>query len=269
MIQSEQKGIHFLHFPSLLKFKELTHFVTTRDGGVSTGTFGSLNLGDGGDNPEQITLNRKILASAIGMKEDKVFYCHQTHSDHIRIIDSNFLHTENNKQKELLSSVDAMISNLPGICLIIRTADCVPVLLYDAQKKVIAAAHAGWKGTVSQIARKTLNVMQNQFNSNPSDVFAAIGPSISPDIYEVGPEVADHFREAFSFSDQLLRNHGEGKYLLNLWEANKLQLTNAGIPDSNIEIANKCTYSNSDLFFSARRDGYHSGRIGTGIYLSC
>ncbi len=267
MIQSEQKGIRFLHFSSLLKFKELKHFVTTREGGVSSGTFGSLNLGDGGDNPERIAQNRRILASALGMKEHDVFYCHQTHSDHICIIDSDFLQTESTKQKELLSSVDALITNLPDTCLVIRTADCVPVLLYDARKKVMAVAHAGWKGTVSQIARKTLETMQSRFNSNPSDVFAAIGPSISPDVYEVGPEVADHFRKAFPFSDQLIRNHGDGKYLLDLWKANKLQLINAGIPDSNIEIAHQCTYSDADLFFSARRDGYHSGRIGTGIYI--
>ncbi|MDP4185765.1 MAG: peptidoglycan editing factor PgeF [Bacteroidota bacterium] len=267
MIAKDLNDIQLLHFPSLSGFHKLNHFVTTRKGGVSTGNYQGLNLGNGGDDPQMIAQNQFLLSAALGTSEDSIFYCHQTHSANVRVIDTNFLGLKQEEKQHLLDDVDAMVTNLSNIHLIIRTADCVPVLLFDPKKKAVAAIHAGWRGTVARIACKALEKMQANYGSDPRDVLAAIGPSISPDVYEVGPEVCEQFQSTFSFSEQIIRKKGNGKYMLDLWQANTKQLLEYGVLDSHIELAGLCTLTQSELFYSARRDGVNTGRMGTGISL--
>lgn len=144
----------------------------------------------------------------------------------------------------------------------------MPVLLYSPDKKVVAAIHAGWRGTVKRIAQKTAEVMKNVYGCNPSQMFAGIGPSISQKAFEVGEEVVESFAEAKFPMDLLLwRNPATQKGHIDLWEANRLQLVEAGLDTNHIEIAGICTYTDHEDYFSARRLGIKSGRILTGIFL--
>jgi len=168
-----------------------------------------------------------------------------------------------------LADTDALITNQPGLFVCVQTADCVPVLLYDPQKKVVAAIHAGWKGTVSKIVLKTVQKMTNQFGCQPSDIMAGIGPSIHMHAYEVGPEVVEAIVANFSNSPALLKpSINAGRAYLDLWEANQTALMEAGIPEENIEVMGLCSFEHADLFYSARRDGADTGRMVSGIRLA-
>ena len=128
--------------------------------------------------------------------------------------------------------------------------------------------HAGWRGTVSKILTLTVQALQQQYGTQPADVVAAIGPSICPEVYEVGAEVIDAVEQAFGSKEMLItRENGQGKGHFNLWEANRVQLLALGVKPANIEVAGICTYQNSDAFFSARRSGSLAGRFSAGILL--
>ena len=166
--------------------------------------------------------------------------------------------------EQSIKATDAMITNIPDICLIILVADCVPILFFDTKKKVIGAAHAGWRGTVKSIAQNTVKAFQKHFNSSLKDIIVGIGPSIGPCCYEVGEEVIKEIKNGFPDKvTKVLNNKG----YFNLWEANKLQLTDIGIDEKNIEVAELCTYCHADIFFSRRHQRAETGRFGGGIML--
>ena len=164
-----------------------------------------------------------------------------------------------------LEEVDALVTHLPGFCICVSTADCIPVLLYDKEKQVVAAVHAGWRGTVGRIVENTLQVMKKVYNSDGKDIIACIGPGISLDSFEVGDEVYQAFEDAGFDMPRISRK--ENKWHIDLWEANRLQLLECGVCEENIEVAGVCTFQSYDMFFSARRMGIHSGRILSGIML--
>ena len=166
---------------------------------------------------------------------------------------------------EELQDVDAVVTHLKDFCLCVSTADCVPILLYDRVKEVIAAIHAGWRGTVGRIVEKTLDVMKSQYGTEGEDVMACIGPSISLESFEVGDEVYAAFEEAGFDMSRIARKYE--KWHLDLWEANRLQLLAHGVLPEHIEVAGICTYQNHEDFFSARRLGIKSGRILSGIQI--
>lgn len=265
MITLVKNNLPLLRFSNLSGFTELFHFVTTREGGVSSGYYSTLNLGaNSDDNPDNVLQNRKILCEAINIDQCQLIFPNQTHSATVKIIRAELLKADEQEKKGVLMETDAVITNIPGACLGIKTADCVPVLLFDSKNKVIAAVHAGWLGTLKGILLKAVQSMISGFNSDPKGIFAAIGPSISPDIYEVGEEVWSRFDKKYLLPDF---NSPDNKCFLDLWKANQDQLTQSGIPDEQIEIAGLCTYSNPELFFSARRDGPKTGRMATNIML--
>jgi polyphenol oxidase len=266
MITIVKNEIPLLQFSNLTSLSGIFHFVTTRKGGVSIGPYGSLNLGfNSGDNPENVLKNRIILCKTLDIKSDHLIFPKQTHSAIVKIIDHHFLHAGEIERKAFLTETDAVITDLKGIYIAIKTADCQPILLFDQKRKVIAAVHAGWRGTVKCIALKAVKLMISEFNSDPADIIAGIGPSISPAVYEVGSEVWSQFDQ------QYLQPNGSlsgDKRLLDLWKANQDQLKEAGVPANQIELAGLCTYSNPESFFSARRDGVKTGRMATGIMLT-
>lgn len=256
---SNPNHIRLLQFENLINSEEIIHFSTTRVGGYSSGILNGLNLGyTVGDNPQNVTRNVHILGKALDFKDSKIVFPKQTHSANIGIVHS---------EKDIFPDTDALITNIPGVCIAVRTADCVPVLLYDPIQKAIAAIHSGWKGTVQKIAKKTIQLMKQEYGSNPADLIAGIGPSIGPEVYEVGQDVIERFQKEFEFDTLFAPKQNSDKALLNLWIANEQILIEAGIPKDHIEIAEMCTYSNSELFYSARRDGQKSGRLATGIML--
>jgi len=254
-----------LQFSNLSGFTDLFHFTTTREGGVSSENYSSLNLGfNSGDKEESIYQNRSLLCNALEINQNQIIFPKQTHSATIKTIYADFLDSKEDEKKAFLSETDAIITALKEICIGIKTADCVPVLLFDKKQRVVAAIHAGWRGTIQYITHLTVKRMISEFNSDPLDIIAGIGPSISPEVYEVGAEVWSQFDPLYY--------HPNGselgdKRLLDLWKANCDQLIGAGVPPIQIELAELCTFSNPDIFFSARRDGIKTGRMATGIML--
>ena len=240
-------------------------FSTTRHGGVSEGTYASFNCNDYcGDVLEHVAQNQSLLREALpGCTE--LIIPHQIHKTEVRVIDEAFLALDALGKKETLEGVDAIVTACKRICLCISTADCIPVLLYDARNQIIAAAHAGWRGTVERIVEKTLHVMNERFGTKSADVYAVIGPGISLESFEVGDEVYDAFSNA-GFEMERIARHYE-KWHIDLWEANRLQLVSKGVPAAQIEVSGICTYLQHEDFFSARRLGIRSGRILSGIMI--
>lgn len=251
----------------LNKYKEIAHFCTSREGGVSVGNYASFNLSPfSGDNPDNFLENIKILASRLGIGLDKIIIPYQIHGTEIRVIDESFFKLNFEQKKAFLNGIDAIITKLPSICIGITTADCVPILFFDPVKKVIAAAHAGWRGTCGKIAEKTILTLIEKFECNPSDILVTIGPSISVEMYEVGNELVESFEKAGFDISEIFSTKNNSLYL-DLWKANEQLLIKNGILQQNIEIAGICTYTEHEKFFSARRLGIKSGRMLSGIML--
>lgn len=251
----------FYHFNTLGRFKEIRHFISGRNGGVSTGELGELNLSfKVGDDTENVKANRERIAQALGIAPEKLVFPAQTHSNHIAEV------TREN-YSDFFSDTDGLITDIPGICVSVMSADCVPVLLYDPSSRSVAAIHAGWRGTVAGIVPKAIEAMRARYNADPSKMIAGIGPSICGDVYEVGGEVAEEFSNIFENTRGVVRQKENGKFLLDLWEANKRMLLQSGLDERSIEIAGICTYTNADSYFSARRSGNKAGRFGAGIVI--
>lgn len=185
---------------------------------------------------------------------------HQVHGSRIAIIDRPDL------TREDLEGYDAFVTNLPGVAIGVRTADCVPVLLYDPVHRVIAAVHSGWKGTVLKISRSTIHLMEERFGTCPADLQAVIGPAIGPDSFQVGEEVVEKFRDAgfpmptiWSFQGTGDGSPMSGGDHIDLFQANRWILEACGIPPENIQVHPLDTYQDPS-FFSARREGTHCGR---------
>jgi polyphenol oxidase len=248
-------------FELLAKYNnDITHFVSGREGGVTPGDKGTLNLSHKvGDESSNVDENRSRIAKSISVHPECLVFPDQTHSVNVKLLKTG---------KENLTETDSVITNVKGICLAVMSADCVPVILYDPVTKSCAAIHSGWKGTVGKIISNTVEAMKVNFGIKTSDLIACIGPSISPDVYEVGYDVIREVEQAFGINEKLLIDVGkDGKRFLDLWEANKLQLINTGVKEKNIEISGICTYKNSDLFFSARKSKNNTGRFAAGIVL--
>lgn len=234
-------------------------FSTTRKGGVSTGNYSSFNISYYcNDRLKNVQENRNRLSLLLDIPSERIIVPRQVHLTAVQAVTS---HTKNTD----LEDIDAVITNERQLCIGISTADCVPILLYDTTKQAIGAVHAGWRGTVGKIVCKTIQKMQEHYNSFPQDLKAIIGPSISKEAFEVGDEVYDAFATAgFTMSEIAERRE---KWHIDLWAANFKLLVATGIKMENISVANICTYNHYDTFFSARRLGINSGRIYTGILL--
>lgn len=251
----------------LNKFTEIAHFCTTRHGGASMGNYASFNLSPfSGDNPISINDNTQRLCKKLNIEPEQLIFPYQTHGDEIREIDEHFLKLLPHEKTAYLYGVDALYTQLSEICIGITTADCVPLLFFDPVQKVIAAAHAGWRGTCAGIAAKTVCTLSEKYHCKPADIHVSIGPSISGEVYEVGKEVADCFESAGFETEQIVSKR-HGALYLDLWKANKLQLEQLGILTEHIEVAEICTYTEHERFFSARRLGIKSGRMLSGIKL--
>lgn len=252
--------LDFYRFEHLQKYSELLHVVTTKSSDLPYAF--SLALHTGEDHGK-IIANREKLSNILHTdKELHYIVANQTHSDHIKIIQKQ----ESKGWESLEDAIedcDALITDVEGVVLCILTADCVPVLLYDYKHKVVAAIHAGWKGTQAHIVNKTVDKMKEVFSSNPKNILAGIAPSIGSCCYEVGEDVAGHFFD----TPEAFTKQGE-KYMLNLPYLNQQQLLNAGLKESNIEMSETCTACDVDRFFSYRKENGCSGRFMSMIGLT-
>lgn len=249
---------------------EVTTFSTTRHGGVSQGNYASMNCTPyTGDDIENVQRNQALLCNTLHCDKERLIIPYQTHDTKALVIDQSFLQASSEEQYQLLQGIDALITKEKGVCLCISTADCIPILLYDSKQHVIAAIHAGWRGTVNSIVWKSLEKMRHLYNSNGEDIYATIGPGISLDAFEVGDEVYHTFKEAnFPMEYISVWKPQSHKWHIDLPIANYLQLQDFGIPPEQISICNICTFTHFTDFFSARRLGIHSGRILSGIFMN-
>ena len=223
----------------------------------------TLNLGFGrGESDENVLENHRRIAESIGFDYKKIVTSNQTHTTNIRVV------TEEDAGKGIViprdySDIDGLITNVPGLPLATYYADCVPVFFLDPVKKAIGLSHSGWRGTVGRIGAKTVKLMHDSYGSSPEDIICCIGPSICVNCYEVSEDVAEEFIKAFgekNCSEGILFPKSGGKYQLDLWEAVKCALLDAGVQEKNIHVTDICTCCNKDLLYSHR--GLH-GRRGS------
>lgn len=271
MMKHHPQYNNLLQFDQLSQINDIVHFSTTRVGGVSNGTYSSFNMGNfSDDSPLNIHENRKILAQMFYMKMSDFIIPHQTHGTRVLKIDEEFLKLDHTTSNEIMYGVDSIITDIRDKFLCVTTADCVPIIIFDKKTKAIAAIHAGWKGTSGKIVDKTISAMQKEYNSTPQDMFVGIGPAISQQNYEVGNEVIQEMSDNgidLSHSNVCTEKYSTSKYHINLKEINRRELISLGVPEANIETSQLCTFEKQELFFSARRQTVHSGRMLTGIML--
>ena len=256
-------------------------FSTTRQGGVSEGNYATFNINHYcGDDEKAISVNRSALCNLLHITDEQLVYPHQTHQTEVRAITPSFYELSNDERNSFLEGVDAVMTDLPGVCIGVSTADCIPVLLYDEAHHAMAAVHAGWRGTVARIVEKTVRKMEESYHTHPQQLRAVIGPGISLRNFEVGDEVYNAFREADFPMDKIAQHYPVSasiedrktsgdlmRWHLDLPECNRLQLIDCGLEKEQIQLSGICTYDRCDEYFSARRLGINSGRIFTGILL--
>jgi YfiH family protein len=275
--RGELLALRFDGFPT----DRLEAIVSTRDGGVSTGAYASLNLGlRVDDDPAVVQANRRRFFEAYDLPLDRSVWCKQVHADGVTVVDEDVVAARADGRRDrgaldedsIITDTDALVTNLVQVPLCVTLADCVPVILYDAEHHAVGLAHAGWGGTVSRIASRTVQVMRDRYGTSPNGLLAAIGPSIAPDRYEVGEDVIRRARDAYrEDAERILREEDGGKALFDLWEANVLDLESVGIPRERVEVSQISTVDNLDVFYSHRFEtrGEHkqTGRFVASVML--
>jgi YfiH family protein len=251
-----QNGLSYLQFDSL----STKHAIFTRHGGVSPEPWDSLNVGGTvGDDLERVKKNRLLSFEALGCDPDSIFDVWQIHSADVVCARAPRPTGESYRQ------ADIILTDRPDVTLFMRFADCVPILVHDPGKGVVGLAHAGWMGTLQDVATATVNAMKKNYGSNPADISAHIGPSIGPDHYEIGADVILQVMQKFSDESESLLSSHQGKIHFNLWETNRLLLERAGV--EKIEIAGVCTACQTQDWFSHRAEKGRTGRFGALIAL--
>lgn len=251
----EKDGVIWLSFPLLDREKWLGNSFSTRFGGVSSGCLASMNLSFARESSrENVLENFRRFSMAAGFSPDHIICSDQTHTANIRLVHKNDCGAGISRPLPW-NEIDGLITNEPGCVLTTFYADCVPIFLADPVHRAIGLCHSGWRGTVRKISQKAILAMQEDFGSRPEDLLAQIGPSICRESYEVSRETAEKFDWKFS------KKKDNGKYLLDLWEANRDILLMAGIPASHIGLPNLCTACNPELLFSHRASGGKRGNM--------
>lgn len=254
-LQHDIAGITYFTVPAFSETGLVVHAFSGRRGGVSVGSFESLNLGMfTSDIPDRVLENRKRLGGILDVDPSCFVAAHQVHGDHVLRIDAADKGRGAIYKETVIPDTDALITGAKGVPLMAFFADCVPVILLDPVNEAIGLAHAGWKGTVAGIAAKTVQEMGTAFGTKPEKLLAAIGPSIGPCHYQVDEPVNAKVKEAFpdQWSELLSGFTPDGHAWLNLWAANACKLRQAGVLERNISVTGLCTYCKPDVFFSHR-----------------
>ncbi len=234
------------HYFKIFKNQNIVHSFSTRQGGFSSGTFESLNLGlSTKDKRSEVKKNREEYFSFLKIEEAQLVAAQQIHSDNISVVTA----------PGVIKETDALITNIPGLVLSIQTADCFPVFILDQKNRVCALVHSGWRGTAKNIVGKTINRMGNEFASLTQDLLIAIGAGIQQDNYQVDNKTAAFFEIKY------LKEDSPGHFKLNIQENIIDQLLEKNISIDQMEIDNRCTFKDSIHFYSYRRDRLLSGRM--------
>lgn len=267
--EKRKNGLLYLEYPLLVGTEIVKHAFSTRLGGVSQGVCSTMNLSfSRGDEESAVHENYRRMAQALGVSDHSFVFSMQTHTTNVRVV------TEEDRGKGLIKpldyrDVDGLITNIPGLCLTTFYADCVPLFFVDPVHKAIGLSHSGWRGTVGKIGQVTIERMGEVYGTNPSDVIAAIGPSICQDCYEVSFDVIKEFQNQFDLKywNELFYQKENGKYQLNLWRANEIVLEEAGVLKDNIAVTNLCTCCNPEILFSHRASHGKRGNLAAFLLL--
>ncbi len=237
------------------------HAFTTRLGGVSEGYLSSLNIGyHRGDKSENVVKNYEILAKAIDFQVENTIFCHQVHSDTIRVVTKQ---DALGIDHHLYPESDALITRDPGTALVVFTADCTPILLHDPVTGAVGAVHAGWRGTAADIAGKTVKAMCREFGCRPENIRAAIGPNIGFCCFQTDAEVPEAMGKTYGTAAENHIRPDKEKYYVNLKAINALALRRAGV--EMIEISKDCTMCSRERYWSHRATGGIRGSQGAVI----
>lgn len=259
----------YLSFSSYEALPYIRHMFTTREGGVSKDIYESLNLSfTRGDDETAVLKNYRRVAQALGTSIDHIVTSDQTHTTNVRPVGKEDRGKGITRPRDY-KDVDGMITDQPGVLLATFYADCVPLYFVDPVHKAIGLSHSGWRGTVGRMGQATVEAMEKSFGSQPKDLLCAIGPSICQDCYEVSRDVAEAFIFAFpTHEKEILQAGALGKYQLDLWKANEIVLTEAGVLKEHIDLAGLCTCCNSSLLFSHRASKGKRGNLGAFLMLT-
>ena len=240
-------------FENLSQVSRVVHAVTTRQGGVSEGRCESLNVSYSvADATENVDENLRRAAEAVGSRRDDLFSAYQVHGRDVTVVGA---------ESDGRPRCDVLVTNSPARTLMLRYADCTPVLLADTRQAAIGVVHAGWRGSAVRAAEAGVTAMVEAFGSRPAELVAGIGPAIGPCCYTVGADV----KTAFADRPGLFHDSR-----LDLWEANRQALLEAGVPPEQIEVAGICTQCQADRFFSHRANqAQPAGRFAALIRLVC
>ena len=260
----ENKGVTYLTYPALEELSGFVHAFSTRLGGVSEGIYSSMNLSfTRGDDENSVMENYRRLAEAVGFSVENIVTSDQTHTANVRVITEADRGNGITKPRPY-TDVDGMITNVPGLVLATFYADCVPLYFIDPVRKAIGLSHSGWRGTAAHIGAVTVRRMQEEYGSLPEDIYGAIGPSICQECYEVSEDVILEFQKTFpeqSWRDLFYRKEN-GKYQLNLWEANRQIMLEAGLIEEHISLPGLCTCCSAEFLFSHRASRGKRGNLG-------
>lgn len=259
----EREGVTWLSYPQFEKLPGFVHGFSTRLGGVSRGIYSSMNLSfTRGDREEDVRENYRRISSAMGFSWQNLVTSDQTHTANVRVI------TEEDRGNGITrprpyEAVDGMVTNVPGLVLATFYADCVPLYFVDPVHKAVGLSHSGWRGTAAGIGRVTVEKLRECYGSDPAEIYAAVGPSICQDCYEVSEDVILEFQKAFpeKLWPLLFYEKPDHKYQLNLWEANRQIFLEAGILPEHISMPNLCTCCNPEFLFSHRASGGKRGNL--------
>ncbi len=252
----EKNGVVTLKCRALDAIEGLSHGFSTRHGGVSQGYLASMSFSYDRETEEIVDENFRRFSAANDLPFESLVLTHQTHTDHVQAVDDSY---KNQGRHRRLREVDGLVTKTPGLGLVCFTADCVPLLLADPESGVVAAVHAGWRGTVQSIAARAVEQMV-MLGAKPERIVAAIGPSIGPCCFEVGPEVQKEFTDRFGDALPQVSSGREGHTLVDLWKANRLVLQEVGVAKNNIFTSKTCTVCNNSDFYSHR---YTKGMRGS------
>jgi len=256
MIVQKSGKLVFYQFPHF-NDSGLIHGIFTRLGGVSVSPWNSLNLGGTvGDDPSAVKENLNRLVKAVNSKIDQLAQVRQIHSARVVRID---------QPVDAVDKADAMITNKPGPLLLMRFADCVPILYYDPKNRSAGIAHAGWQGTIKGVASQVVLEMGRNFGTDPEDLVVGIGPSIGPDHYQIGSDVLGLVEETFQQNAHQVLIWDGDEVKLDLWKANRINLEKVGV--NNIVVSGICTGCNLEHWFSHRAEHGSTGRFASVIGL--
>lgn len=241
---------------------DLDVMVTTRNGGVSAGPYASLNLGlHVADEDKAVLENRRRVAEALGAEPGDFVFCDQVHGRRVHVVSAGDRGRGSLSLADAIGDTDALVTAEPGIVLVIMVADCVPIVVYDPVAHVLACVHAGWRGTVARVSEAAVAAMC-ALGASPENMIAGLGPAISPDRYQVGDEVVRAAKEGLgSAAAEVIRPDGAGRWLFDLWAANRIALGAAGLADHQVHVAAVPTGSSGGGLFFSDREARPCGRF--------